>query len=391
MRSTGPLPIVSGSGTVNGPGLRCSRAISLVNCRFGVKKKRCATLSDVAEAAGVSRTLASAILGGNPKTSVRYSAETRERVIQAAEELGYRTNLLAKNLSKRCSHAIGIMGALMNVRYYGELLAGLQGSLFARGYTPMLLVHDSAETERTNLARLQERMVDGLIVTSLGNHETYNELKSSALPLITIFDKSLPDVPSVNINRYETGSLGVQHLRERGHRRIALLTHHRYLANLDQTGACWDAFEQYKGYADAMREADEAEVVVPQALPTANSTDECWIAGATMAAEKLFDAKCTAVICYHDLQALTILKEARKRGIRVPRDLAVIGVENSSMCSLSSPSLTSFRFDAAELGRMAASAILDLLAGKPAESMEISPSLVVRESTSTPRSRRRPR
>lgn len=306
------------------------------------------TTRDVAARAGVSQPTVSLVLGRNP--TARVAPETRERVLRAAEELGYRPNVLARGLVRRRSYALGILVPDLRNPFFVDVISGAERVAAEEQYA-VLLAETGGGSPVPHLEALQSRLVDGVIIDALG---------AAALPAdvlaglnVVLIDEVHERWPGVASDAPAAGRLAAEHLLALGHRQIAFIG----------PAADVHAFRQReRGFIATLREAG---VSLPsdwlrRAPPTA--------AGGQEAMRLLLGRRPrpTAVFCANDLTALGALKACAAAGVRVPGTMSVMGCDDIELARLITPELTTVAVPARELGARAARLLLRAVAGEPA-------------------------
>lgn len=225
------------------------------------------TIRQVAEEAGVSPATVSRVLTGH-RAEV-FPEATRRRIHAAAERLGYRPNMAARSLQMNRSFLIGVLVNASNAAIYADFLRGLQGALSAGNYSPIVFSHGDCDEQDKCLRRWIDRRIDGLILNAA--HDARGEFDLThfrsfvgpEIPVVEVFGRFVPGVPSINIDNAAIGRAATRHLLDLGHRRIAMLTHERYvLGRGKRTPVHWDAWERYLGYEAAMQAAGLEPLVV---------------------------------------------------------------------------------------------------------------------------------
>ncbi|MFI9559512.1 LacI family DNA-binding transcriptional regulator [Nonomuraea endophytica] len=320
------------------------------------------TITDVARVAGVSKPTVSRVLNNHADVS----AETRRRVMEAIEALGYIPSSKARSLSTGRHGTVGLLMRLNGWWGFTDVQYGIADEVERRGWH--LLVHPlqpGAEAERDFVARILPGLpIDGLIL--LMPEGMLAEISASGMPVAVIDDRGQrPGLPYVESTNREGARTAVQHLIEHGRKRIAFVT-----------GQQGDAFakQRYEGYLDALREAglpaDPSLVLRSDAFelhPSDIST--------------LLPAEPDAIFAGWDEIAYATLNTLHAAGRKVPDDVAVIGYDDSPIARVMFPPLTSVRQPFRRMGRAAVRMLLDSLDhGAPVANASVPTSLVVRSS-----------
>jgi len=337
------------------------------------KAKPRATIREVASAAGVSIATVSRVLNGRPDVS----PATREAVLRVVRDERFATNRSARALSGGRTGLVGVTLPVVDAPYFAHILAGAAEALYEHDMrvvlSPTLHLHDRAVTL---LDRLMHGTTDGAIL--LLPEETNDELKALqrlGFPFVVV-DPRFPldeGVAAVSAANASGAHAAVHHLLTLGHRRIAAVT---------GTPEWLASSTRLNGYHSA--HAAAGVLADPDLVVEADYSLE----GGEAATAKLLDLPDppTAVFAFNDNMAVAVLREARKRGLRVPEDLSVVGFDDSEQAAIVTPTLTSVRQPLAEMGRMAVSLLLRLLENQRVEGLnvELQTRLVVRESTAPP-------
>lgn len=325
------------------------------------------TIRNVAERAGVSKSLVSLVLRGSPHVS----EHRRQAVLQAARELGYRPNAVARSLVEGRTRLVGALVADLHNAFYAEFLDGLQESLHGDGLR--LLIGNSQwkpTLEDEAVEAFLELRVDGLVLLGIAPVSDTLVEATSYTPTVVVGERgtNLRGVDIVVDNDELGARLAVDHLVELGHRRIA---------HIEST--CSSAARyRCEGYLMAMRRhALTPYIMVEQG----DFTEE----GGRQAAHNLLtrDPRPTAIFAANDMVALGVLAAADDLGLRVPEDLSVVGYDNTQLSSLGCISLTSVDQPRRAMGRSAAALLSDRICdpNKGSRVRQVTPTLVVRRST----------
>jgi len=334
-------------------------------------RRRRPTIADVARRAGVSPAAVSFAVNGRPGVG----EQTRTRILEAAEELGWRPSASARALTEARARTIGLILArnaeeLEVDSFFVRFLSGVERVLAHAEYA--LLLQLIAQAGAVNTLGAYERLaasgrVDGFLITDpeLGDPR-FELLESAGLPVIVA---GRPDPPSrfpwLETDHDLGAVLAIEHLVALGHERIAFLGGPEAYEHVQRRLARW-------------RDAIAAAGLESGPVAFANGELGAAVAG-------VFAGDPTAVVCTSDTLALALVSAARARRMSVPGDLSVTGFDDSLLAALSSPALTSVRVDYAEFGSAATAALLAALNGEPAPPYDLSPPVLeVRASTSPP-------
>jgi DNA-binding LacI/PurR family transcriptional regulator len=328
------------------------------------------TTHDVARRAGVSQATVSLVLGGNPRA--RVAAATRERVLKAAEELGYRPNMAARALVRGKSYAVGVVVPDLSNPFFLDVVTGVQRVAAEAGYA--VLPGDARETTPArHLEALRARQVDGVIIDGLGAAS----LPESALAdlKVVLVDEPSERWPGVASDALSAGRLAAEHLIGLGHTRFAFL------------GPATDAHGfrmRERGFFRALRDAglELPSECLRRVPPT--------VAGGQAGMKALLarNDRPTGVFCANDLLAMGALKACHLAGVDVPREMSIVGCDDVEMARVVTPELTTVSVPARELGARAARLLLRQLDADapmlPRASRPLPVKLVVRGTSAAP-------
>jgi LacI family transcriptional regulator len=331
------------------------------------------TMSDVARHAGVDVSTVSRALGS--RTAGMLRSETVERVLRAAEELGYRPNVLARSLRTQRSHTVGMVIPDLTNPFFPPVVRGVEEALDAADYTLIIANTDNvAAREERGLQSLVGRQVDGLLIaTSHVGDDLPGADGLGGLPLVLVNRRgSDPSVPSVVPDDAHGIELVVDHLTKLGHRTIG------HVAGPSDTSTG-------RSRAEAFETTMTAAGLFADDL--VERTAVFAIEDGRTACERLLDRRpdTTAVVAANDLLAIGCLRLLRERRIHVPGAMSVVGFNDMPLVDLIDPPLTTVRVPQHEMGREAGRLLLRLIAGEDLAGEPVirafAPELVVRGST----------
>jgi DNA-binding LacI/PurR family transcriptional regulator len=329
-------------------------------------------LKDVAKLAGVSVRTVSNVVNGYP-----YVTEaTRSRVQRALDELAYRPNLAARSLRTGRSEILALAVPTIDAPYFGELARLIVKAAERHSYTVLIEQTDGLpEREERLVAAGGPHLIDGLILSPVALRPKDLHASTNGTPLVLLGEQiSGGPADHVAIDNVAAAQAAATHLLELGRRRIAAI-------GCQPSSDSATARLRYRGYAVALRHAG-VPVERPSALP-AQSLDR---AGGARAMERLLALgdPPDAVFCYNDLMALGALRTLLDRGYRVPKDIAVVGIDDIEEGRFSIPSLTTISPDKAQIANLVVDLLMSRIKeGTPRPPCEVQAdfTLVVREST----------
>jgi len=335
----------------------------------GLKVRDTPTIRDVARLAEVSIGTASKALNANG----RLSAETREKVLRVARELGYRPNNLAQSLHRSKSMTIGILSNDSFGRFSFPIVEALEDRLANDGIAVFMCnATDDPARERQHLDQLLGKRIDGLVVTARRSDKRSSVASQVGdIPVVYVFAQGdEPDSLSLIPDDVGGARLATEHLIRLGRKRIAHLTGPAHFEAVTL---------RHRGYAEALAAAGLAE------LPGYFRYGKWSEANGREAVAALFDGAAEppdALFCANDQIARGALDALRDRGIAVPRDVAVVGFDNwDVMVEGAQPPLTSIDMNLKALGREAGERLIAMIGGQRMSGIVRLPcTLVVRES-----------
>jgi len=324
------------------------------------------TLRMVAQASGVSITTASRVINNSP-----HVRPAKRAAVQAAvAKLGFVPNGIAKSLVRGRSNTIGLVAQFFESPFYARLLRSVEETLSTQGYGLVVASgHWNRREEERCVATLRERHVDGIIVLTGALDDGFLQSLATDLPVVvTGRDLEAPGLHALRSDDHQGALAATRHLLQLGHRRIAHIVGAQNHA---------DAHERARGYRDALREC--GITIDPELIVQGDYLEE----SGAQAIERLLarGVEFSAVFAANDQMATGATQVLFRRGLRVPQDVSVVGFDDLLAAKYASPPRTSVSLCVAELGRRAALAMLDLLAGRTPTVGAPAPELVVRGST----------
>jgi LacI family transcriptional regulator len=330
-----------------------------------------ATMADVANHAGVTKQTVSNVLTG--KAVVR--EETRQKVLAAIEELGYRPNLIARGLRKGKTSILAIVVPTIANPFYSEIVEEVERVASEAHYNVILSTsRHLTERAHSQLQILADRSIDGLLL--LDDHPISHELATVVqghFPIILCNweHEPYPDrFPVVGIDYREAGYLAGQHLLDLGHR--------------EQTAVIYEAHaheSRLQGFCAALRKS-EIELDPQQIIATADSTlKDGYQATWTLLRRQPHPR---AIYATNDLMALGSLEALRERGLRVSEDVSLIGSDNILLGEMAYPSLTTIAIPKREMAEEMTRLLLRCIEGEtptPRLLTLLRPYLIVRHSS----------
>lgn len=334
------------------------------------------TIKDVAQAAGVSTQTVSRVI--NKFSYV--SGETRQRVEAVVEQLGYHPSTLARSLSQQRSYTLGIV--TYDLKYIGpsRTLNGIADKADELGYMLLMKELDNFDATRIDdvIDSLLARQVDGILwaVPEIGDNHAWVDERLEKIPVPVLFLAMQPrnGIPSVGTDNFQGAVMAIQHLLDCGQKKIG---------HISGPLGWWEAEERKRGWRETLEAAG------------LNASEQHCAEGnwSSISGEKAFlqllesFPDMDAVFAANDQMALSVLREAFRRGINIPEQLSVIGFDNIPESAYFCPALTTISQDLQLVGEQAVKNIVEMIQARQgsqfvaAQSRFIQPSLVIRESS----------
>lgn len=325
------------------------------------------TIKDIAAKSGVSAATVSRVI--NNSTLVK--AATRERVLRAIEECDYTPNELARSFRNERSGAILVIIPDISNVYYARVIKGVEAAAHACGCSVLLCdTSENSAKEQDYLRLLDSKMVSGLILMTRGHTADEINALCAKCPVVQCSEYlEGTNAPYIAIDNRQAAADSVRHLINQGHRRIGLIG-----SRIEYHSA----LQREQGYLDALEKAG----IVPDDMLIRRS-DYSYLSGMRLT-KQLFrlPEPPTAVFCIADTLAIGALKAARRAGLSVPEQFAVVGFDNTILASMYDPTITSVSQSKYEMGYKAMELLQRLMDGQQdVEDVLLEHELVIREST----------
>lgn len=342
-------------------------------------------MNDIAEKAGVSRPTVSVVLSQRGD-AIGISSETRQRVLDAAAELGYRRNALASAVGTGKNRMIGFLAIAPQVEFVAQMMVGALDEAERQGFTLKILRMHNDIVDREVVDRCVELRLAGVVAVHVNREPSlfylHDEMTRHNIPL-AILDSSFPHPWGIRvISHDEVGAAeATAHLIGLGHRRIA------FVRGLPDSGS---SVQREAGFRRAMAQAGLA-------VHEHDTQSGEWDAEVTERVTREWLARPsgevpTAVFCASDSMAMVVIRTARRLGLRLPEDLSVIGYGNLPRTELYDPPLTTVEQPFSLMGIIGVRSLLARAEQRPAGGINaplehiLETKLVVRESTCSPAS-----
>jgi LacI family transcriptional regulator len=352
-----------------------------------------ATVPDVARAAGVSTATAARALGGYG--SVRES--TRERVLAAADELGYRANSLARSMITGSTRTLGVVMSDIENPFFRRSLRGIADTARAQGFEVLLANTDEElDKEQTAITLMAERRVDGLVVcpTDGADRAHLGGVIASGIPVV-LLDRNVAGLKAdtVGIDNRKAARAATDHLLAHGHRDIAIVTGGtpdllERMLRPDMRGierlSATTVGARAAGFRDAMAAAEAP--IRPELISSGGYRRED--AERETAALLGLSSPPTAILAFDAMQSLGAFHAISRAGVRCPEDVSLLGFDDTEWADVVSPALTVMAQPTYEIGVAACRLLLSRIAGTGGAiaHRRLPTTLIERDSVAAPRS-----
>ncbi|MDR2930150.1 MAG: LacI family transcriptional regulator [Propionibacteriaceae bacterium] len=328
-----------------------------------------ATMTDVAQAAGVSHQTVSRVLNNHPSVS----SATRRAVLDAITSLDYRRNLAARALVTGSSHVIGILVSSTSQSGPVSNLLAMESVARARGYWASIAgLRDNDPQEVTDIiSHFTDQGVDGIVAVAQTQATVEAMLAAHVnVPTVLLTAATVPaEISSADIDQASGARKALGHLRELGHVTIAHISGPETDLHAAARHGAW--------LASLPATAD------PEALMAVG--DWSAMSGYRAACRLLAGSSGpTAIFAANDRMAYGALRALSEHGIRVPYEMSIVGFDDIEESTCSIPPLTTIRQDHTQLGSTAMQSLIDAMRGEPARCVKIDPDLIVRNSAGAP-------
>jgi len=330
------------------------------------------TINDIARELNLSKSTVSRAL----RDSYDINAETKLRVLQLVKKLNFEPNVIAKSLREHKSFNIGVIIPSFQIPFYATAIGGIQEVLSSAGFNVMTCqTNEAFDAELISVNSFLKSRVDGMLISLSKHTNQYDHIKKfiqKGLPVV-MFNRVTTDLdlPSVTVDDYRGAYGAIEYLIQRGCRNIAHISGPRTLLLCKQRKA---------GYMDCLSKNN-----LPIREEWIFESDFSIESGIKAAEEMLkLPALPDSIFCICDSIAIGVMKVLKKRGVKIPSDISVMGFTDDSFAAVVDPSLTTISQPIAEIGKKAAELLLLQLNRKFTKwdnrHIVLDTSLVVRES-----------
>lgn len=329
------------------------------------------TMQDVANKAGVSKSTVSQFINNRYEYMAK---ETKNRIEEAIQELGYIPNYIAKSLKQKKTSTIGVIVANILHTFSTEIIRAIE-DVCENNHVHMFVCNadDDPDKERSYIEMLMAKQVDGLIIfPTSGNVNLYNTLKKSQFPIVFVDRKMNPCIyPTFMLDNQRAAHLAVEQLIQSGRKNICLVS-----TSIER--GITARIERIEGFKETLKKnglhTREHWIITSERHEIANKLEEVW----------KDEQHPDAFFAVNDLSLIELLKFLKRKNVNIPTDVSVTAVDDSPFLEISTPPITVVKQPSFEIGRDAANTLLELISSTYFdETYEINryiPTLIKRES-----------
>ena len=331
------------------------------------------TIYDVARLAECSTATVSLVFSGDNRIRPR----TRQRVLDIANQIGYRPNYIAQSLSKKSTNTLGVIVPNIDNPVFSQMIAGIETYANSKGYNLLLGLSDSNRTKESfYLKMLQCERVDGLIILPTFMDLLENELNVQNTPTLPIAlcgssgSSNSSNISYAKCNNQAGAMLAVNHLIDTGRKRVGCI-----FPSVSKE----QYYSRQKGYKDALKQHN---IPYDEELIKICAADNDAI---FLATRELINAKHPdAIFCLYDYCAISVMRAIYSMNLRIPEDISIVGYDNIPISAFLPTSLSTVDTQSKEVGMKAAELLIEKINNPetPTRHITIMPKLITRESSS---------
>jgi len=325
-------------------------------------KRTVTTMAEIARLAGVSRTAVSAVLN-NKRGTIRLNDRTRRKIEAVLKKTHYRANTVGRALAMGRSLVIGVVVSEINMSFFSQSLQAIEDFTEKRNYGVLLMTSRNKPGRKEQVVEFMlERRVDGIIYADWTeiNEKVRQLLIRDNIPVAYLFqypENPIPRSGYVCSDADQVGYLAGRHLFEVGHRHIACVSIMKLI---------------HDGVIRAAREIPGRKKIEQWAYESGEAIFHRWLSS---------DPRATAMFLYGDEFACQILNLAVRRGVKIPQELALVGIDDIPLASQAVIPLTTIQQPKYEQGWAAAEVLFEMIEGQPGRAVVFPTSLVRRQTT----------
>lgn len=331
------------------------------------------TIHDIAKSLGINSSTVSRALNNSNRVSVK----TKNKILAKANELGYQRNLLASNLRKNRTNTIGVIVPRISRHFFSSAISGIEETAFKEGYNVIICQSlEQLEREENLVNTLTANRVDGLIMSismETVNYKHLEGLTKSGTPIL-IFDRhcDLPGHNNVLLDDFQGAFEATSHLIDQGCKRIV------HFSGPSNLRVYQNRLNGYKAALEKNNIDLKEEFVLNSRLMEKDGT---------MLGQKVLglSVKIDGIFSANDVAAISAMQYLKKKGVRIPQDIGIVGFSNEPISAVMEPALSTIDQSGSEMGKLATELLLKQIKNKSLnldpETLIIKPSLIIRESS----------
>ncbi len=328
------------------------------------------SLKDVAASLKLSPTTVSIVLNYSPLAD-SIPQETKERIFEAARNLNYRPNYIARSLRNQRTHTIGVLIPEMSDGYSAAVLSGVEEKLLQEGYFYFVASHH----HRTNLIEKNTQFLVGRCVEGILAIDTPIN-QQSLVPIVSISGHDhIKGITNIVLNHEKAAHLAIEHLYNLGHRKIAVIKGQEFSSDTEVR------------LGTILETAKKFDILIADNRITQLIGDDPSPETGYLATKELLSRgeKFTAILAFNDISAIGAIRALRENGFEVPKDVSIIGFDDITAAEFHHPALTTIRQPLKKMGSLGAEHLLQNIQKNPAErvflEITVEPDLIIRQST----------
>lgn len=331
------------------------------------------TIHDIAKILKIDSSTVSRALNNSP----RVTEKTKNRILAKAQELGYQRNDLASNLRKNKTNTLGVIVPRISRHFFSSAIAGIEETAYKLGYNVIICQSlEQLEREQNNINTLLSNRVDGVLVSismETENYEHFEGLRQRKIPFV-FFDRhcNIPNTSSVLLDDFQAGFDATEHLVLKGCKIIAHFSGPMHLEIYK------NRFEGYKAALLKHHLDFNEDLIFSSRLMEQDGIDN-------INRMLTLAYKVDGIFSANDVAAISAMQQLKKKGLRIPGDIAVVGFSNEAISAVIEPSLTTINQSGSEIGKRATELLISQIAAGNAniinQKIIIQASLIERDSS----------
>lgn len=314
---------------------------SITLYKLGMNDMTKVTIADVAQHAKVSKSTISQFLN---KRYEHMSEKTRKKIEEAIKDLNYEPNILARSLKQKSTFTVGVVVANILHTFSTQIIRAIENYFYNQGFHIIVCnADDEPDKEKNYIQMLKAKQVDGIIIFPTGgNPDLYKRMKKENFPIV-FMDRTIPEleIATVMLDNYLAAKLAIDHFVEKGYKDIAIVTT-SIIRNISPR------VERIEGYKSSLLSYGIS--------PNENYIKTADIEKISEALSELFNLPRPpkAILAGNDIVLNEVLQYIKKENLRIPQDLAVIGIDEVSFAKLYTPTITTIKQPTVQMANLAA-------------------------------------